>query len=49
MARSDFGSVTGWQNSRAMISNGGLRITIEKNALSGAGGLISNTGVPGGT
>ncbi|CAF4211151.1 unnamed protein product [Rotaria socialis] len=49
MARSDFGSVTGWQNSRAMISNGGLRITIEKNALSGAGGLISNTGIPGGT
>jgi hypothetical protein len=49
MARSDFGSVTGWVDSRAMTSNGTLRITIVKNALSGAGGLISNTKLPNGT
>lgn len=49
MARSDFGSVTGWQNSRSMTSSGTLRITVEKNALSGAGGLISNTNIPGGS
>jgi hypothetical protein len=49
MAKSDFGSVTGWNNNRSMISNGTLRITIEKNALSAAGGLISNTEIPNGT
>ena len=49
MARSDFGSVTGWKNSRAMISKGTLRIKMERNALSGAGGLISNTRIPAGS
>ncbi|CAF3932615.1 unnamed protein product, partial [Rotaria sordida] len=49
MARSDFGSVTGWNNNRAMTSSGTLRITVEKNALSGAGGLISNTRIPDGS
>ncbi|KAF5282779.1 hypothetical protein FQR65_LT02776 [Abscondita terminalis] len=49
MAKSDFGSVTGWKSSRATISNGALRITIEKDALSGAGGLISNTKIPDGS
>ncbi|CAF0898821.1 unnamed protein product [Adineta steineri] len=49
MARSDFGSVTGWVSSRAMTSGGRLRVTVEKNALSGAGGLISNTRIPDGT
>ncbi|KAF5282780.1 hypothetical protein FQR65_LT02777 [Abscondita terminalis] len=49
LATSDFDSVTGWDNSRAMISNGTLRIKIEKNALSGAGGLISNTKIPDGS
>jgi hypothetical protein len=49
MARADFGSVTGWVDSRAMTSNGTLRITIVKNALSGDGGLISNTKLPNGT
>lgn len=49
MARSDFGSVTGWKNNRAMISDGTLRITIEKNALSGDGGVISNTKIPEGS
>jgi hypothetical protein len=48
MAKSDFGSVTGWNNNRAMISDGTLRITMEKNALSAAGGLISNTEIPDG-
>ena len=49
MARADFGSANGWNNNRAMISTGTLRITVEKNALSGAGGLISNTKIPDGT
>ncbi|CAF0955466.1 unnamed protein product, partial [Didymodactylos carnosus] len=45
-ARADFGSVTGWRNERAMISSGTLRITLLKHALSGAGGIISNTKIP---
>ena len=49
MARADFGSVTGWNNNRAMVIDGNLRIKVEKNALSGAGGLISNTNIPDGT
>ena len=49
MARADFGSAVGWNSNRAMISNGNLRITVEKNTLSGAGGLISNTKIPDGT
>jgi len=49
MAKADFGSVTGWHDDRAMISNGMLRITIRKNSLSGDGGLISNTKIPDGT
>jgi len=49
MAKADFGSVTGWRDNRAMISDGTLRITIEKNALSDAGGLISNTKISEGS
>ncbi len=49
MAKSDFGSVTGWQDNRAMTLNGTLRITLEKNALSGDGGLISTTIIPEGS
>ncbi|CAF1099580.1 unnamed protein product [Didymodactylos carnosus] len=48
-ARADFGSVTGWRNERAMISSGTLRITLLKHALSGAGGIISNTKIPDGS
>ncbi|UJR11898.1 hypothetical protein I4U23_016076 [Adineta vaga] len=46
LAKSDFGSVTGWQNDRAMISNGTLRITLRKNALSNHCGIVSNTKIP---
>jgi hypothetical protein len=49
MAKSDFGSVSGWNNNRAMISDGTLRIKLEKNALSGAGGIISATKIPEGS
>lgn len=49
MAKSDFGSVTGWHDDRSMISNGTLRITLEKNALAGDGGLISTTTIPQGS
>ncbi|KAF5282781.1 hypothetical protein FQR65_LT02778 [Abscondita terminalis] len=49
MATSDFGSITGWVDSRAMISDGTLRIKLEKNALSGAGGLTSNIRIPEGS
>lgn len=49
MARSDFGSITGWNNNREMISHGELRITVEKNALTGNGGLITDITLPAGT
>ena len=49
MAKADFGPVTGWVDSRATTSNGTLRITILKEALSGDGGLIANTHIPDGT
>ncbi|MBB6273981.1 hypothetical protein HDF26_004454 [Pedobacter cryoconitis] len=46
-ASADFGNVSGWQDSRAYITNGkdanGLRITLLPNALSAAGGMVSNT------
>ncbi|MBW8685706.1 polysaccharide lyase [Chitinophaga rhizophila] len=45
----DFGNVTGWVDSRAMISNGNLRITLLKNALSGAGGVVANIDISDGT
>jgi len=49
MAESDFGNVSSWVNSRAMISNDDLRITLLKNALSGAGGVIANIDVSDGS
>lgn len=48
-AATDFGNVTGWVDSRGMISNGNLRITLLKNALSGAGGVVANIDIADGT
>lgn len=48
-ASADFGNVSGWNQSRAMISNGNLRITVLANALSGAGGNIANIDVADGS
>ncbi|MXV14369.1 polysaccharide lyase [Hufsiella ginkgonis] len=52
-AGTDFGNVSGWNDSRAYITNGktanGLRATLLPNALSGAGGLISNTDLSDGS
>ncbi|GAA0553362.1 polysaccharide lyase [Chitinophaga japonensis] len=49
MAEGDFGNVSSWVDSRAMISNDDLRITLLKNALSGAGGVIANIDVSDGS
>ena len=53
-ATSDFGNVTGWNNSRAYISTGGqsgngARVTLLPNALSGAGGMITDVDISDGT
>ena len=54
-ATSDFGNVTGWQDSRAYISTGGkdgtngARVTLLPNALSGAGGMITDVDISDGT
>lgn len=48
-AEADFGNISGWNSSRSMISNGNLRITLLKNALTGAGGVISNIDVSDGS
>jgi hypothetical protein len=48
-AEADFGNISAWVDSRAMISNGNLRITLLKNALSGAGGVIGNIDVSDGS
>jgi len=47
-AAADFGNVSGWNDSRAFISNGTCRITLLPNALSGAGGVISNIDISDG-
>ena len=48
-ASADFGNVSGWQDSRAFITNGkdanGLRITLLPNALSAAGGMVGNVNI----
>jgi hypothetical protein len=49
MAKADFGSIRGWKNDRASISNGKLRITLRKNAVSGESGIVSNTRIPDGS
>ncbi|WP_346317800.1 polysaccharide lyase [Chitinophaga sp. YIM B06452] len=48
-AEADFGNISGWNAGRSMISNGNLRITLEPNALSGAGGVVSNIDVSDGS
>jgi hypothetical protein len=48
-ANTDFGNMSGVNSSRTMISNGMLRITLLKNALSGAGGFIGNTNIDPGS
>lgn len=53
-AEADFGNVTSWNDSRAYITNGkdgtnGCRITLLPNALSSAGGLITDIDVSDGT
>ncbi|MBV7533063.1 polysaccharide lyase [Chitinophaga sp. sic0106] len=47
-AASDFGNVSGWNSGRTYISNGNLRITLEPNALSAAGGVVANIDVSDG-
>lgn len=48
-AVSSFGNVTGWNESRAYISNGNARITLLPNALSGAGGVVANINITDGS
>ncbi len=52
-AGSDFGNVSGWDQSRANITSGlsgnGVQVVLLANALSGAGGLISNTDISDGS
>lgn len=48
-AAADFGNVSGWNQSRAWISGGTCRITLLKNALSGAGGVIANVDISDGS
>jgi len=48
-ATADFGAVTGWKESRTIISNGTLRLKIEKNALSSAGGIVANIDIEDGS
>ena len=48
-ANTDFGNVTGWNESRAMISNDDLRITLKANALSAAGGVVANVDISDGS
>ncbi|HYC27554.1 MAG TPA: hypothetical protein VEB42_02045 [Chitinophagaceae bacterium] len=53
-AEADFGNVIGWNDSRAFITNGkdntnGCRVTLLPNALSGAGGMITDIDVSDGS
>jgi hypothetical protein len=53
-ASTDFGNVSGWQESRAFITNGkdgtnGLRVTLLPNQLSGAGGMVTNVDITDGS
>lgn len=47
-ASEDFGNISGWNESRAYNSSGTCRITMLKNALSGAGGVVSTIDVTDG-
>jgi hypothetical protein len=48
-ASTDFGNIGGWNESRCYISNGTCRITLLKNALSSACGVIANTDISDGS
>ncbi|RPE12425.1 hypothetical protein EGT74_02420 [Chitinophaga lutea] len=48
-AEADFGNITGWNSSRSMISNGNLRVTLLKDALGGASGIIARTDISDGS
>jgi hypothetical protein len=52
-AASDFGNISGWQDSRAYITNGkdgtnGSRVTLIPNQLSSAGGMVANVDISDG-
>ena len=48
-ASADFGNISGWNESRAYISSNTCRITLLKNALSGAGGVVSTIDITDGS
>jgi hypothetical protein len=48
-AAADFGNISGWNDSRTWISGGTSRIKLLANALSGAGGVISNIDISDGS
>lgn len=48
-ATSDFGAVTGWKEQRTIISGKTLRVKLEKDALSSAGGMVANIDIADGT
>src|SRR5688572_16606092 len=48
-AAADFGNVSGWNDSRTLISNGTCRIKLLKNALAGACGVIARIDISDGS
>lgn len=46
---SDFGNISSWNAGRTMISNGNLRLTLLKNAIGGASGIIARTDITDGS
>ena len=48
-ATSDFGNISGWNDTRTWISGGTCRIKLLKNALSGDGGVIGNIDISDGS
>jgi len=48
-AASDFGNISGWNDTRTWISAGTCRIKLLKNALSGDGGVITNIDISDGS
>ena len=48
-ASKDLGTLTGWNEARAAIAEHTLRIKLEKNALSSAGGIVANVALEEGS
>lgn len=48
-AAADFGTITGWKEQRTIISGKTLRVKLEKNALSSAGGIVANINIDEGS